>query len=134
MGERFDVIAVDPPWSYGSKPDARTARYATQLAGHQYDVVGSDNGTEVNRRTGAGIENIAALVPITRSDANARCAPMPAAVEAETMPGNARAKDKGRQLKSCTGKMPVAPYFSVPQAEEFWSFRRPATAADFPAE
>lgn len=62
--DRFDVIAIDPPWSYGSKPDPRTVRYATQLAGHQYGVVGSDKGTEVNRKTGAGIENIAALIPV----------------------------------------------------------------------
>jgi N6-adenosine-specific RNA methylase IME4 len=61
---RFDVVAVDPPWSYGSKTEARTVRYATQLASTQYEVVGSDRGTEVNRRTGEGIENIAALIPM----------------------------------------------------------------------
>lgn len=62
---RFDVIAVDPPWSYGAKNTiARTARYGTQLAEQQYGTIGSDNGTEVNRRTGEGIENIAATIPM----------------------------------------------------------------------
>lgn len=61
---KFDVIVVDPPWSYGSTTEARTARYRTQLAAQQYGVVGSDAGTEVNRRTGEGVENIASLIPM----------------------------------------------------------------------
>jgi N6-adenosine-specific RNA methylase IME4 len=61
---KFDVIAVDPPWSYGNKTEARTVRYETQLAAQQYAVVGAGGAGEVNRRTGGGIENIAALVPM----------------------------------------------------------------------
>lgn len=63
-GERYEVLTVDPPWSYGGKAaEARTARYATQLAGHQYAVIGAASGGEVNRRTGAGIDSIAAAFP-----------------------------------------------------------------------
>lgn len=70
----YDVIAVDPPWSYGGQADkARTARYATQLAGHQYATVGASSGAEINRKTGDGIENIASIfsVPDHAADSSA---------------------------------------------------------------
>jgi N6-adenosine-specific RNA methylase IME4 len=62
--QRYDVLVIDPPWSYGGQAAAaRTVRYATQLAGHQYEVIGNSNGSEINRNTGAGVENIAASFP-----------------------------------------------------------------------
>lgn len=60
----FDVIVVDPPWSYGRAAAARTPRYATQLAGQQYATVGASSGAEIHRGTGAGVKNLAALVPM----------------------------------------------------------------------
>lgn len=62
---QFDVIVVDPPWSYGTKTEAKTVRYQTQLAAQQYNVIGSVKGKEVNRKSGDGIEQIAASVPLS---------------------------------------------------------------------
>ena len=59
----YDVIVEDPPWSYGAKTKARDSRYSTQLAGQHYDVIGVGD-KEINRKTGAGIENIAAEAPV----------------------------------------------------------------------
>ena len=56
--EPYDVIVVDPPWAYGSD-SGRPNRTAES----QYKTIGN-RGKEVNRRTGAGIENIIASVPI----------------------------------------------------------------------
>lgn len=53
----YDVIVVDPPWAYGSD----TGR--TRTAEHHYETIGND-GKEINRKTGAGIEGIIAATPI----------------------------------------------------------------------
>lgn len=60
----FDVLVVDPPWSYGKKTVARTAGYRSKLAVQHYRVEGQEGGGEINRRTGAGIEAIIDSVPI----------------------------------------------------------------------
>lgn len=57
MSERYTVLVVDPPWSYGSKTDLPTTAMA------QYDTMGH-NGKEVNRRTGAGVETIIEATPV----------------------------------------------------------------------
>lgn len=54
----FDVIVVDPPWSYG----ADTGR-PNRVAEAHYATIGN-NGREINRKTGAGIENIIACAPV----------------------------------------------------------------------
>ena len=55
---RYDVILVDPPWSYGSD-SGRPNRTAEA----HYKTIGNA-GKEINRRTGAGVENIVRSVPI----------------------------------------------------------------------
>lgn len=58
MSGTYDVLVVDPPWSYGSdtgRPN-RTAEAHYKTIGH--------NGKEINRRTGAGIQSIIDSVPI----------------------------------------------------------------------
>lgn len=56
--ERYDVIVVDPPWSYGSD----TGR-PNRVAEAHYKTVGNA-GKEINRKSGAGIENIIASAPV----------------------------------------------------------------------
>lgn len=58
MTGKYSVIVVDPPWSYGRD----TGR--TRTAEHHYQTIGA-NGGEVNRKTGAGVENIVAATPVT---------------------------------------------------------------------
>ena len=53
------VLVVDPPWSYGRD----TGR--TRTAEHHYDTLGN-NGAEVNRKTGAGIQAIIDATPVPR--------------------------------------------------------------------
>lgn len=55
----FDVLVVDPPWSYG----ANTGR-TNRVAEAHYPTIGH-NGKEINRNTGQGIEAIIASAPIT---------------------------------------------------------------------
>jgi N6-adenosine-specific RNA methylase IME4 len=54
---KYSVIVVDPPWSYGSD----TGR--TRTAEHHYETLGNE-GKEINRRTGAGVESIIAATPV----------------------------------------------------------------------
>lgn len=54
----YDVIAVDPPWAYGAKTNR-----PNRTAESQYETIGN-SGKEVNRKTGAGIENIATAAPV----------------------------------------------------------------------
>lgn len=56
--EAFDVLVVDPPWSYGSD----TGR-PNRVAEAHYGTIGN-SGKEINRKSGAGIENIIASAPI----------------------------------------------------------------------
>ena len=56
--DAYDVIVVDPPWSYGSD----TGR-PNRVAEAHYSTVGN-NGKEINRKSGAGIENIIACAPV----------------------------------------------------------------------
>jgi N6-adenosine-specific RNA methylase IME4 len=56
---QYDVLVVDPPWAYGS---AGTAGKPGSAEG-QYGTIGNA-GREISRRTGAGVENIIASVPI----------------------------------------------------------------------
>lgn len=51
------VLVVDPPWSYGSD----TGR--TRTAEHHYRTIGNQ-GKEINRKTGAGIEGISTSTPV----------------------------------------------------------------------
>lgn len=56
---RWQVIVVDPPWAYGSnseRPNPTTAEA-------HYATVGNA-GKEVNRRTGEGVDEIAAIAPV----------------------------------------------------------------------
>lgn len=55
--DTYSVLVVDPPWSYGSD----TGR--TRTAEFHYDTLGN-NGKEVNRKTGAGIESIIRVTPV----------------------------------------------------------------------
>ncbi len=55
--DTYSVLVVDPPWSYGSD----TGR--TRTAEFHYDTLGN-NGKEVNRKTGAGIESIIRATPV----------------------------------------------------------------------
>lgn len=53
----YDVIVVDPPWAYGSGgAPSRTAE-------SHYKTIGN-NGKEINRKTGAGIDSIIKSVPV----------------------------------------------------------------------
>lgn len=56
---RYDVIVVDPPWSYGTD----TGR-PNRVAEAHYATIGN-GGREISRRTGAGIENIISSAPVT---------------------------------------------------------------------
>lgn len=58
-GRRFDALVVDPPWAYG-----RDSGRPNRTAEAHYKTIG-DRGGEVNRRTGAGLENIIACAPVT---------------------------------------------------------------------
>jgi len=58
MTDRYSVIVVDPPWSYGSD----TGRPNRTAEAH-YDTLGNA-GKEVNRRTGAGVEAIIEQTPV----------------------------------------------------------------------
>ncbi len=53
----YSVLVVDPPWSYGS------ATGRTRTAEFHYDTLGND-GKEINRKSGAGIESIIAATPV----------------------------------------------------------------------
>ncbi len=53
----YTVLVVDPPWSYGSD----TGRKRT--AEHHYKTIGNE-GKEVNRKTGAGIQSIVDATPV----------------------------------------------------------------------
>lgn len=53
----YDVIVLDPPWSYGSDTGRkRTAEFHYRTTGNE--------GKEINRKTGAGVENIATQTPV----------------------------------------------------------------------
>ncbi|KAB2655934.1 hypothetical protein F9K94_15520 [Brucella tritici] len=54
----YDVLVVDPPWSYGSN----TGR-PNRVAEAHYPTIGH-NGKEINRNTGKGIEAIVDCAPI----------------------------------------------------------------------
>lgn len=54
--EPFDVLVVDPPWSYGAKGKRGAAE-------RHYKTVGRGN-LEIHRHHGAGVENIAPIVPM----------------------------------------------------------------------
>lgn len=58
MTPPYDVIVVDPPWSYGSD-SGRPNRTAEA----HYKTIGA-NGKEINRRTGAGVEGIVDAAPV----------------------------------------------------------------------
>ncbi len=67
---KFDVIVVDPPWSYGGSTEQKNPIYST--AKLRYDVVGQGGSGEINRKTGAGIDKIISCVPL-ESWANENC-------------------------------------------------------------
>lgn len=54
----YDVLAIDPPWSYG-KDTGRPNRVAEA----HYETIGNE-GREINRHTGAGIQNIIDTTPL----------------------------------------------------------------------
>ena len=56
---RFDVLVVDPPWSYGRATPERKR----DIGRPPYPTIGQDGG-EINRRTGAGIQAIIDTTPI----------------------------------------------------------------------
>jgi N6-adenosine-specific RNA methylase IME4 len=56
----YSVLVVDPPWAYGS---AGNGSKANGVAEAIYKTIGN-NGKEINRKTGAGIESIIDSVPI----------------------------------------------------------------------
>lgn len=60
----YGVIVVDPPWAYGRD----TGR--TRTAEHHYATLG-DNGGEINRRTGDGIQSIIDATPVIEWAASA---------------------------------------------------------------
>lgn len=53
----YTVLVVDPPWSYGS------ATGRTRTAEHHYDTLGNQ-GKEINRKSGAGIQSIIDATPV----------------------------------------------------------------------
>lgn len=55
---KYDVLVVDPPWSYGSN----TGRPNRTAEAH-YKTIGCE-GKEINRRTGAGIQSIIDSAPV----------------------------------------------------------------------
>ncbi len=55
--DTYSVLVVDPPWSYGSD----TGR--TRTAEFHYQTIGN-NGKEINRKTGVGIESIIHATPV----------------------------------------------------------------------
>mgnify|MGYP006267342041 CR=1 FL=1 len=65
MNDKYSVLVVDPPWSYGSD----TGR--TRTAEHHYQTIGNE-GKEINRKSGAGINGIIETTPIiSMSEKNA---------------------------------------------------------------
>lgn len=58
VGDVYDVLVVDPPWSYGSD----TGR-PNRVAESHYKTIGHC-GKEINRTTGAGIDAIISSAPI----------------------------------------------------------------------
>lgn len=54
--KKYGVIVIDPPWAYGK--DTGRARTAE----HHYQTIGNEGG-EINRKTGAGVENIVSATP-----------------------------------------------------------------------
>lgn len=67
VGE-YRTVVVDPPWAYGS---AKSGGKPGSAEG-QYRTIGNQ-GREINRRTGAGIENLIGVTPIgewTATDAH----------------------------------------------------------------
>lgn len=64
--ERFDVVVVDPPWAYNNFETVRALQSGGRggQAEHHYRTIGSDGGTEINRRTGEGWENVVAAFPV----------------------------------------------------------------------
>jgi N6-adenosine-specific RNA methylase IME4 len=56
---QFDIIVVDPPWAYGSAMTAGKPGSAEL----QYKTIGN-NGKEISRRTGAGIQGIINSFPV----------------------------------------------------------------------
>ena len=56
----YDVLVVDPPWAYGS---AGNGSRANGVAEAIYKTIGN-NGKEINRKTGAGVEAIIDSVPV----------------------------------------------------------------------
>ena len=59
---RFDVLVVDPPWSYGKATAERTT--SRNVSSRHYATMGQEGGGEINRRTGAGILSIIEATPI----------------------------------------------------------------------
>jgi len=58
MKDKFDVLVVDPPWAYGSD----TGR-PNRVAEAHYQTVGNA-GKEINRHSGAGIQEIIDCAPV----------------------------------------------------------------------
>ena len=59
---QFDVLVVDPPWSYGKATSER--KCSRNVSSRHYTTIGQGSGGEINRRTGAGISNIIEATPI----------------------------------------------------------------------
>lgn len=59
----FDVIVVDPPWSYG-QPTQDIMRNRGNAARH-YTTIGKGGAGEINRRTGEGVQEIIDSAPVS---------------------------------------------------------------------
>jgi len=64
----FDVLVVDPPWSYGKPVAERTT--SRNVGTRHYSALGQGGDGEINRRTGAGVQGIIEAAPVAELAAN----------------------------------------------------------------
>ena len=60
--KKYDVLVVDPPWSYG-KPTTEK-KVSRNVSSRHYKTIGAGGDGEINRHTGKGIENIINSFPM----------------------------------------------------------------------
>lgn len=64
MSQKYDVLVVDPPWSYGKSVAERTL--SRNVGTRHYQTIGQNGDGEINRKTGAGVENIIQSFPMAQ--------------------------------------------------------------------
>ena len=62
MSKEYEVLVVDPPWSYGKPTIER--KISRNVSSRHYKTIGASGDGEINRHTGEGIENIINSFPV----------------------------------------------------------------------